>query len=88
MKIDTQGYEDKVLQGCMNAINRNRIKVIITEIMFDNVYDKYFSFSDIEKYIIPNNFRMVGINLGNNNIFSGLSFSADVYYFNINYYDI
>ena len=31
--------------------------------MFDNVYDKYFSFTDIEKYIINKNFRMVAINL-------------------------
>ena len=46
------------------------IKAIVTEIMFDNVYDKYVSFSDIEKFIIPYNFRMVGIDLTNNNLFS------------------
>jgi len=88
MKIDTQGYEDKVLEGSINTIKENRIKAIKTEIMFDNVYDKYFSFSDLEKFIIPNNFRMVGIDLANNNLFSGLVFFADVYYFNKNYYDI
>jgi FkbM family methyltransferase len=88
MKIDTQGYEDKVLEGSKNTIKENRIKAIKTEIMFDNVYDKYFSFSDLEKFIIPNNFRMVGIDLANNNLFSGLVFFADVYYFNKNYYDI
>ena len=47
-----------------------------------------FSFSDIEKFLIPNNFRMVGINLINNNLFSGLVFFADVMYFNKNYYKI
>jgi FkbM family methyltransferase len=88
MKIDTQGYEDKVLEGSINTIKENKIKAIKTEIMFDNVYDKYFSFSDIEKYITPNNFRMIGIDLANNNLFSGLVFFADVYYFNKNYYDI
>ena len=46
--------------------------------MFDDVYDKYFSFTDVEKYLINNNFRMVAINLVNNNLFSGLVFSADV----------
>ena len=56
--------------------------------MFDNVYDKYFSFSDLEKYIIPYNFRMVGIQLGNNNLFSSLNFFADVYYFNKNFYKL
>ena len=39
--------------------------------MFDNAYDKYFSFSDIEKYVIPNNFRMVGLDVINNTLFSG-----------------
>ena len=56
--------------------------------MFDNVYDKYFSFSDIEKFLIPNNFRMVGINLINNNLFSGLLFVADVMYFSKSHYKI
>jgi len=88
VKIDTQGYEDKVLEGSLNSIKQNKIKVIVTEIMFDNVYDKYFSFSDLEKYIIPHNFRMVGINMINNNLFSGLGFSADVYYFNKKFYKL
>ena len=88
LKIDTQGYEDKVLQGSLNVIKANKIKVIMTEISFDDIYDKYFSFSDIEKYIIPHNFRMVGIRLGSDNLFSGSGFSSDVYYFNKNYYDI
>ena len=88
VKIDTQGYEDKVLEGSLNSIKQNKIKAIVTEIMFDNVYDKYFSFSDLEKYIIPYNFRMVGIQLGNNNLFSSLNFFADVYYFNKNFYKL
>ena len=71
----------------MNQLKKN-IKAIITEIIFDNVYDKYFSFSDIERYIHPNNFRMIGIDLANNNLFSGLNFFADVYYFNKEYYNL
>ena len=69
-------------------LKKNNIKTIVTEIIFDNVYDKYFSFSDIEKYIITNNFRMVAINLVNNNLFSGLVFSSDVCYFNKKYFDL
>ena len=88
LKIDTQGYEDKVLQGSLETIKKNKIGIIITEIMFDNVYDKYFCFSDLEKYLIPNNFRMVGIDMANNNIFSGLVFCADVMYFNKNLHKI
>lgn len=86
LKIDTQGYEDKVLKGSILNLRRNNIKAIVTEIMFDNVYEKYFSFSDIEKYIVKNKYRMVAINLVNNNLFSGLVFSADVCYLNKNYF--
>ena len=88
LKIDTQGYEDKVLLGSQETINKNKVNVIIVEIMFDNVYEKYFSFSDIEKFIKPSDFRMVGIDLMNNNLFSGLVFFADVYYFNKKTYNL
>ncbi len=88
LKIDTQGYEDKVLQGSKNTLKQNKIRAIITEIMFDNVYDKYFSFSDIEKFLLPNNFRMVGIYLYSNSLFGNLTFFADVFYLNKNYYEL
>jgi FkbM family methyltransferase len=88
LKIDTQGYEDKVLEGSVNNLKNNNIKAISAEIIFDNIYNKYFSFSDIEKYITPSNFRMIGIDLVNNNLFSGLVFFADVYYFNKKYYNL
>ena len=84
LKIDTQGYEDKVLAGSLETIKKNKISIILTEIIFDDVYNKYFSFSDIEKFIIPYNFRMVGIHLQNNNLFSGLVFASNVLYFNKN----
>lgn len=88
LKIDTQGYEDKVLQGSMGALKKNKIKAVVTEIMFDNVYDKYFSFSDIEKFLLPYNFRMVGIYLSSNSLFGNLTFFADVFYLNKSYYDL
>ncbi len=88
LKIDTQGYEDKVLQGSKYNLESNIIKAIVTEIMFDNVYDKYFSFSDIEKFIAPNDFRMVGVYLTGNNLFDNLTFFADVCYLNKSYYDL
>ena len=87
LKIDTQGYEDKVLEGSFYSIKQNNIKVIVSEIIFGNVYDKYFSFSDIEKFIIPYNFRMVGIDLNSNNLFTDETFFADVYYLNKNFYN-
>ena len=88
LKIDTQGYEDKVLSGSLDLIKEKKVSIIITEIIFDDVYDNYFSFSDIEKFLLPYNFRMVGINLINNNLFSGLLFVADVMYFNKEHFEL
>lgn len=88
LKMDTEGYEDKVLSGAINTLKQNKIKIVLTELAFDDVRDKYLSFSDIEKYLLPNNFRLVGIDLANNNLFSGLVFFAEVMYFNKNFYDI
>ena len=88
MKIDAQLYEDKILQGSLKSLQNNKIMILQVEIVFNDYYEKYFTFSDIEKYLIPNNFRMVGINMVNNNIFKGAQFGADAYYFNKNYYEV
>ena len=88
LKIDTQGYEDKVLQGSINTLKQNKIKAVVTELMFDNVYDKYLTFSDVEKFLLPNNFRMVGIYLSSNSLFGNLTFFADILYLNKSYYDL
>jgi len=84
LKIDTQGYEDKVLMGCLESLKNNTIDIVVAEIIFDNVYDKYLTFLDLEKHLVTNNYRMAGINLTNNNIFRGLVFFADVIYINKN----
>ncbi len=88
LKMDTEGYEDKVLSGAINTLRENKIKIVLTELAFDNVRDKYLSFSDLEKYLLPNNYRLVGIDLENNNLFSGLVFFAEVMYFNKKFFDI
>ncbi|OUU50883.1 MAG: hypothetical protein CBC25_07190 [Pelagibacteraceae bacterium TMED65] len=88
MKLDTQLYEDKILEGSLNSLKNNKIKIIVVEVIFNDYYEKYFTFSDIEKYLIPNKFRMVGIDLMNNNILKGSLFGADVYYFNKNYFEV
>lgn len=82
LKIDTQGYEEKVLEGSIKSLKNNKITAIEVEIMFDNNYEKNSSFYNIEKIILPYNFRLVAIQLINNNVFKGLGFSANAIYFN------
>jgi len=81
LKIDTQGYEEKVLEGAVNTI-RKEVKFIECEIMLDNVYEKYLNFSDIEKYLIPHNYRLAGLihHGGFRNIYEGHMFVVDVLY--------
>ena len=43
LKIDTQGYEDKVLEGSQEIMSKGIISSIESEIMFDDVYEKYFN---------------------------------------------
>ena len=83
LKIDTQGYEEKILFGAKNLIDSNSIKAIELEIIFDDTYDKYLSFSDIEKFLLPN-FRFSGIKNYNQNLFEGINFFAEVLYLNKN----
>ncbi len=82
MKIDTQLFEDKVLEGSKNLLQSQKVDAIEVEVVFSDAYKKYFSMSDIEKFLIPNKYRFSAINLHNNNLFSGTIFFADVLYLN------
>ena len=44
LKIDTEGYEDKVLEGALNLIKSNKISMIFVEIQLGNVYEKIFKY--------------------------------------------
>ena len=87
LKVDTQGYEDKVLNGSGEILKNNNIYAIEIELMFDKVYEKHLNFSDVEKYLIPNNFILSGLepNGGFRNMFEGHMFAIDALYFNKNF---
>ena len=88
MKVDTQLFEEEVLIGSKNMIKDQKIDAIELEITFSSVYDKYFNFSDLEKYLIPNGYRFSAIRLNNNNIFTGSIFFADVLFLSKKKFDI
>ncbi len=81
LKIDTQGSEDKVLEGAKESLKRNIIKNIETEICFSDQYERRHSFYEIEKHLFINNYRLYGIrNDGFRNLAEGFIFFMDVIY--------
>lgn len=82
LKSDTQGFDDKVIKGCKRLIEKNCISFLELEIIFNDVYEDYFSFSDYEKIVLPHGYRMVGLITSGNDLYSSDIFFADVLYFN------
>ena len=80
LKIDTQGFEDKILLGSKNSLNNNIISIVELEMIFDDVYKKYSTFTDIEKNLLKNDYRFAGIETCNNNLFEGILFFGDLIY--------
>ncbi len=81
LKIDTQGYEDLVLSGARDILKKNIISAVELELIFDDTYNKFLTFSDIEKYL-NENFRFSGIKNYNNNLFEGINFFSEVLFIN------
>ena len=83
LKLDTSGFEYKVLIGSKKMITENKISSIETEFMFDDIYEIKSSFYEFEKEIIFNNFRIYAIDhfKGFKNIFEHM-FGVYALYFN------
>ena len=59
LKIDVQGYEDKVLSGGIHALKN--IFLIELEIIFIDYYEKKKSFYDLEKILNINDFELYSL---------------------------
>jgi len=65
LKIDTEGFEEKVIKGAQKMLKNNKIDIIQIELTHCNVYEKQNkkfvrnSFYGIEKFLIPNNYRLL-----------------------------
>ena len=62
LKIDTQGYEDKVLNGSTEILKSNKMNFIQLEFIMGNQYENRLNIIDYENHLIKNNFRLYGIN--------------------------
>tara|TARA_B100000989_G_scaffold64840_2_gene44941 strand:+ start:11658 stop:12377 length:720 start_codon:yes stop_codon:yes gene_type:complete len=57
LKIDTEGFEMKVLNGLGDQLTK--VGIIMFEHHYDNMIIKRYKFSDINKLLIENNFRQI-----------------------------
>jgi len=68
LKMDTQGFEDEVLKGAQKSLMEGRIKVIETELIMGDLYEKYLSFYDLEQILVPAGFKLCAIDHSANRI--------------------
>ena len=86
LKIDTQGFEDKVLLGAQNLLKNNRIKLIQLELIFSEIYENPLNIYDVEKTLIPNNYKLFGITNGGS-LISDYQYQADFIYISNDTYE-
>ena len=86
LKIDTQGFEDKVLLGAQNLLKNNRIKLIQLELIFSEIYEKPLQIYDVEKTLIPNNYKLFGIS-NNGSLITEYRYQSDFIYISNDTYE-
>lgn len=82
LKIDTQGYEQEVLEGMGEQLAK--VRVVLTELMFYDLYERSLSFSDIEKYLHKAGLKLYDISHISKNPMNGRTDWVDVIYLNKN----
>ena len=83
LKLDTQGYELEILNGFGDSLKS--VRVIISELMLYDFYDKSISFYEFEKIISPFGFKLYDINHIAKNPRNGRTDWVDVIYLNENF---
>lgn len=78
LKIDTQGYELEILDGLGTELNK--VRILITELMFYDYYEKSLSFYELESILRPFNFSLYDINHVAKNPMNGRTDWIDVIY--------
>tara|TARA_B100000902_G_scaffold281170_1_gene267059 strand:- start:307 stop:1128 length:822 start_codon:yes stop_codon:yes gene_type:complete len=86
LKIDTQGYNEEVIEGAKKLIEQNKIGIIYSELILGKLYSKEETFYNFEKYL-KDNYILYGIDHGDYHIqvrsrrYSN-DFNIDVFYLN------
>ena len=79
IKIDTQGYEPKVLEGALNSLKLKKIKSILVEIIISDIYKSNVSFFEIEKNLINNGYKLISLD-DHGNLFNKTIFQLNAIY--------
>ena len=66
IKIDTQGYETKILEGMENILEKNNVSIIELELILGFGYERSFSFYDYEKILSKKNYKLIAIDTASN----------------------
>ena len=61
LKIDVENHEDKVLEGAKNLLKNGKIEFVEVEGSLGSIYERQVQFYDIEKYLIPNGYQLIGM---------------------------
>jgi len=59
LKTDTQGYDFEVLKGATGLMADNRIQLILTEIIFSDMYKGLPAFDEMYRFLLDRRFRLV-----------------------------
>ena len=79
IKVDTQGYEEKVLTGMNNFLKKNNVSIIELELILGFGYQKDFSFYDYEKIFNQENYRLIAIDTPGN-VISVSNYQTNILY--------
>ena len=79
LKIDVQGYETNVLEGAKNLLKFSKIDLIEMELHHENLYNFENSYYELEKYLIPNNYRLFSVSRGGS-LLHHKTFKQDIIY--------
>jgi FkbM family methyltransferase len=61
LKIDTQGYDLRVLRGAENTLSQGRIALIFVEVLFAPLYAGQNYFHEIYDFLWAHDFRLVNL---------------------------
>ena len=79
IKIDTQGYESKILLGMEKMLSKEKVSIIELELILGFGYERSFSFYDYEKILNNKNYKLIAIS-NSGNIISFSNYQTDLLY--------